>query len=40
MILVVNNSKDLYKATMTPKLLNLLNSWDIKYIIINKKKRL
>jgi len=37
MILIVNNSKDLYKATMTPKLLNLLNSWDIKYIIINKK---
>jgi len=38
MILVVNNSKDLYKATMTPKLLDVLVSLDVSYIIINKKK--
>ncbi len=40
MILVVNNSKDLYKATMTPKLLDVLVSLDVSYIIINKKKDL
>lgn len=40
MILIVNNSKDLYKATMTPKLLHILDSWNIPYILINKKKEL
>jgi len=38
MILVVNNSKNLYKANMTPKLLKILDSWNIQYHIINKKK--
>ena len=40
MIVIVNNSKNLYKATMTPKLLNILDSWNIKYILINNKKDL
>ena len=40
MILVINNSKDLYKATMTPKLLNILTSLHIKYIVVHKKKTL
>ena len=40
MILVINNSRDLYKATMTPKLLGILQSLDIDYIIIEKKKEL
>ena len=40
MILVINNSRDLYKATMTPKLLGILQSLDIDYIIIEKKKRI
>ena len=40
MILVINNSKDLYKATMTPKLLNILTSLHIKFIVVHKKKTL
>ena len=40
MILVINNSQDLYKATMTPKLLNILTKLKVKYTIINKKKEL
>ena len=40
MILVINNSRDLYKATMAPKLLGILRSLDIEYIIIEKKKEL
>jgi GMP synthase-like glutamine amidotransferase len=40
MILVINNSRDLYKATMAPKLLGILRALKIKYIIIEKKKEL
>jgi len=38
MILVINNSRDLYKATMAPKLLGILRALKIKNIIIEKKK--
>ena len=38
MILVINNSRDLYKATMAPKLLGILRALNIEYIIIEKKK--
>ena len=37
MILIVDNTKNLKKAYMTPKLLSFLNSLDIKYIVVSSR---
>ena len=37
MILVIDNTKNLKKAYMTPKLLSYLDSLEIKYIVVSKR---
>lgn len=37
MILIIDNTKNLKKAYMTPKLLSYLDSLDVKYIVLSKR---
>lgn len=40
MLLIVDNTKNLDKAYMTPKLLNFLDSFNIKYTVLSKRKNI